>query len=56
MLSTMLQSLIGPRFPRRYIGRHRARWLIRFVSTNPTRRDALPTQRIADPSEDQTAA
>lgn len=55
MLSTMLQSLIGPRYPRRYIGRHRARLTIRFVSTRPARRNAVPSQRLGDQSDDRTA-
>jgi hypothetical protein len=29
----MLQSLITPRYPRRYIGRHRMRFTIRFISS-----------------------
>jgi hypothetical protein len=31
----MLQTMITPRYPRRYIGRHRARLVIRFVFSTP---------------------
>jgi hypothetical protein len=31
VLNAMLQSLIAPRYPRRYVGRHRARLVIRFI-------------------------
>jgi len=31
MLSTMIQSLIAPRYPRRYVGRHRARNSVRSI-------------------------
>jgi hypothetical protein len=37
MLNSMLQSLIAPRYPRRYIGRHRARFVIRFIGSNASR-------------------
>ena len=33
MLTAMIQSLIGPRYPRRYVGRHRARLIVRSIST-----------------------
>jgi hypothetical protein len=36
----MLQSLFTPRYSRRYIGRHRARFTIRFSSPGPVQRDA----------------
>jgi hypothetical protein len=36
----MLQSLLTPRYPRRYHGRHRMRFTIWFVSTTP--RDGVP--------------
>jgi hypothetical protein len=38
MLRTMVQSLITPRYPRRYVGRHRARITIRLIFTLPTAR------------------
>jgi hypothetical protein len=31
MLTAMIQSLIAPRYPRRYVGRHRARFTTRSV-------------------------
>lgn len=37
MLSNMLQTLIAPRYPRRYVGRHRARFVIRLIGTNGSR-------------------
>ena len=37
MLSTMLSSLMAPRYPRRYVGRHRARFVIRLIGTNGQR-------------------
>jgi hypothetical protein len=33
MLTAMIQSLIGPRYPRRYVGRHRARLIVLSIST-----------------------
>jgi hypothetical protein len=33
MLTAMLQSLMGPRYPRRYVGRHRARLIVHTIST-----------------------
>jgi hypothetical protein len=38
----MLQSLITPRYPRRYIGRHRMRFTIRFISTGAAQRESGP--------------
>jgi hypothetical protein len=38
--NTMLQSLLTPRYPRRYIGRHRMRFTIRFISTTAGQRGA----------------
>jgi hypothetical protein len=32
MLTTMFQSLIAPRYPRRYVGRHRARFVTRSAA------------------------
>jgi hypothetical protein len=34
---TMIQSMITPRYPRRYVGRHRARLILRFVFSVPRR-------------------
>jgi hypothetical protein len=42
VLNTMLQSLLTPRYPRRYIGRHRMRFTIRFISTSAAQRGAGP--------------
>lgn len=53
MLSARLSSLIAPRYPRRYIGRHRARMTIRFISRGVIR--GLPAQRRAEPAVDETA-
>jgi hypothetical protein len=33
MLTAMLQSLMGPRYPGRYVGRHRARLIAQTNST-----------------------
>jgi hypothetical protein len=33
MLASVFQSLLLPRYPRRYVGRHRARITIRLVIT-----------------------
>ncbi len=51
MLSTMLQSLIAPRYPRRYIGRHRARTTIQIASRFSSS-PGIPTQRTAEPAEE----
>jgi hypothetical protein len=32
MLSTVLQTLMTPRYPRRYVGRHRARIALRLLA------------------------
>lgn len=40
--NTMLQSLLTPRYPRRYIGRHRMRFTIRFISSTAAQRGAGP--------------
>jgi len=38
MLRTMVQSLLIPRYSRRYIGRHRARISVRFIFAVPAPR------------------
>lgn len=38
MLTTMFQSLLAPRYPRRYVGRHRARFVARPVAGVPNLR------------------
>jgi hypothetical protein len=38
MLSTVLQSLIAPHYPRRYVGRHRARLVVRRVTVAVSRK------------------
>jgi hypothetical protein len=43
VMSTRLSSLIAPRYPRRYIGRHRARMNLRFVTRGGLGRSARDT-------------
>jgi len=40
MLRTMVQSMLTPRYPRRYVGRHRARISIRMIFMVPAPRRA----------------
>jgi hypothetical protein len=54
MMSTRLSSLIAPRYPRRYIGRHRMRLSIRFVTRGGPARGATS---VVDPAAmEETAA
>ena len=53
MMSTRLSSLIAQRYPRRYIGRHRARMTLRFV---PRGVPGFSAQRSAGPAVEETAA
>jgi hypothetical protein len=50
MMSRRLSSLIAPRYPRRYIGRHRARTSIRFMTRGVVQ--GLQAQRGAEPAGD----
>jgi hypothetical protein len=47
MLGTRLQSFFAPRYPRRYVGRHRARLTIRFITTTPAQRRTGATKERA---------
>jgi len=54
MLSTMLRSLIAPRNPRRYVGRHRARFTIQIISRNSS--ISTVSAQVAESTAEQTAA
>jgi hypothetical protein len=48
VMSTRLSSLIAPRYPRRYIGRHRARMSLRFVTRGRLGRSARGATSTAE--------
>jgi hypothetical protein len=54
MLSAMIQSLTSTRYPRRYIGRHRARLTIRIASTLPRQRTQASASRSPEPTQGHT--
>ncbi len=54
MLSTMLRSLIAPRNPRRYVGRHRARFTIQIISRNSS--ISTVSAQVAESTAEQSAA
>jgi hypothetical protein len=54
MLSAMIQSLTSARYPRRYIGRHRARLTVRIASTLPRQRNQVSASRSPGPTQEHT--